>query len=250
MGRFETTRWSVVLQARGQPAVARAALETLCRTYRPPVLAYVRRHVHAADAAEDLTQAFFTRFLEQAWHTRADPRRGRFRAFLLTALKRFLVDVHIEAAALKRGGGVRFESLDADGAPALAGGDSPEREFDRVWAGAVLDAAFTHLRVEAGQAGKLPLFERLSEFLVEPPDSLDYERAAAELGLRQNTLAVAVCRLRRRLRELVLDELTATTAGRADMDAELQALREALGTSAAGATAAQLGLPAGLGGAH
>lgn len=250
MGRFETTRWSVVLQARGQPAAARAALETLCRTYRPPVLAYVRRHVHARDAAEDLTQAFFARFLEQAWHARADPERGRFRSFLLTTLKRFLVDVHVEAAALKRGGGLWFESLDADGAPALAGGDSPEREFDRVWARAVLDAAFTHLRAEAEQAGKLPLFERLSEFLVEPPDALDYERAAAELGLRRNTLAVAVCRLRRRLRELVLDELTATTAGRADMDAELQALREALGTSAADATAAQLGLPTGSGGAH
>lgn len=250
MGRFETTRWSVVLQARGRPDAARAAMETLCRTYRPPVLAYVRRHVGARDVAEDLTQAFFARFLEQAWHARADPARGRFRSFLLTALKRFLLDMRVEAAALKRGGGLRFESLDAEGAPAVAGSDNPEREFDRVWARSVLAAAFTRLRTEAEHANKLALFERLSEFLAEPPDALDYERAAAELGLRQNTLAVAVCRLRRRLRELVLDELTATTVCRVDLAAELQALRAALGASGADIAESQRGPPAAPGGMH
>ena len=111
MGRFETTRWSVVLRARGEAGDARAALEQLCRTYRPPVLAFVRFRGYAADAAEDLTQAFFTRFLERAWYSSADPERGRFRTFLLTALKRFLIDADAEAATLKRGGGVRLMVL-------------------------------------------------------------------------------------------------------------------------------------------
>ena len=114
MGRFDTTRWSVVLRARGGPAEARSALEVLCRTYRPPVLAFVRSRGYAADAAEDLTQAFFTRFLERAWHASADPERGRFRSFLLTALKRFLIDADLETAALKRGGAIRFELLILD----------------------------------------------------------------------------------------------------------------------------------------
>lgn len=228
MGRFDTTRWSIVLQARGDPADARVALETLCRTYRPPVLAYVRSHVYARDTAEDLTQAFFTRFLERAWHAGADPERGRFRAFLLTALKRFLIDADAEASALKRGGGCRFESLDEETPDAPVGDESPERIFERAWAKAVLGAAFARLRSEAEAAGKLAMFERLSEFLVEAPDEDDYARAADDLHLRRNTLAVAVHRMRHRLRDLVRQELAETTSGPDDMESELRALREAL----------------------
>ncbi len=229
MGRLDTTLWSVVLRARGDSADARAALEVLCRTYRQPVLAYVRSHVRARDAAEDLTQAFFVRFLERAWHAGADPERGRFRTFLLTALKRFLIDADAEAHTLKRGGNIRFEALDEADADAVDAAESPEDVFEREWARAVLAAAFQRLRLEAKRTGKLALFVRLSEFLVEPPDEADYARIAAELHLRRNTLAVAVHRLRHRLRDLVREELAETTSCRADMDAELRALRAALG---------------------
>lgn len=229
MGRFDTTRWSLVLRARGDPADARAALEALCRTYRPPVLAFVRSHVRVRDSAEDLTQAFFAKFLERAWHAGADPERGRFRTFLLTALKRFLIDAEVEARTLKRGGKVRFEALDAADEGALDVVESPNDVFEREWARAVLTAALGRLRGEAERAGKLDLFERLSEFLVESPDEADYARVAIDLGLRRNTLAVAVHRLRHRLRELVREELAETTAGVDDMGEELRALRGALG---------------------
>lgn len=229
MGRFDTTRWSLVLRARGDPADARAALEALCRTYRPPVLAFVRSHVRVRDSAEDLTQAFFAKFLERAWHAGADPERGRFRTFLLTALKRFLIDAEVEARTLKRGGKVRFEALDAADEGALDVVESPDDVFEREWARAVLTAALGRLRGEAERAGKLDLFERLSEFLVESPDEADYARVAIDLGLRRNTLAVAVHRLRHRLRELVREELAETTAGVDDMGEELRALRGALG---------------------
>lgn len=229
MSRFETTRWSVVMRARGDAAEARAALETLCRTYRPPVLAYVRRHGHAAEAAEDLTQAFFARFLEQASHATADPARGRFRAFLLTAVKRFLINAGAELQAAKRGGGMRFESLDHEAAPALDGGETPEQAFERDWALAVLDAALRRLRAEAERAGKRVLFEHLHEFLIEAPDEADYARVAAALNLRRNTLAVAVHRLRHRLRELVRAELAETATTRNDLACELRELRAALG---------------------
>lgn len=225
MGRFDTTRWSVVLQARGDSADARRALETLCRTYRPPVLAFVRSRGYRPDAAEDLTQAFFARFIERAWHSSADPGRGRFRSFLLTALKRFLIDADTEAAALKRGGAFRFQALDDDAEGEGEVLETPEEAFEREWAHAMLAAAFTRLREEAGSAGKLALFERLSEFLIEPPDESDYQRAAADLNLRRNTLAVAVHRLRRRLRELVRDEICHTTSNRSEMEEELRALR-------------------------
>ena len=231
MGRFDTTRWSVVLQARGDPAAARRALETLCRTYRPPVLAFVRSRGYRPDAAEDLTQAFFVRFLERAWHSSADPERGRFRSFLLTALKRVLIDADAEAAALKRGCAFRFETLDEDGEGGGEPQETPEGVFEREWAQAMLNAAFARLREEAREAGKLALFERLSEFLIEPPDESDYQRAAAHLRLRRNTLAVAVHRLRHRLREIVRNEIAETTSDRGEMEEELRTLRGRIGSA-------------------
>ncbi len=235
MARFDTTHWSVVLRARGNEDDARQALETLCRTYRPPVLAYVRRRGYAPEAAEDLAQTFFTRFLERAYHANADPARGRFRAFLLTALKRFLIDADAEATALKRGGDFRFRSLESAGINEddtlnrISDGDSPERAFERSWAVALLNSAMRKLRDEAASAGKAQLFERLSEFLTDRPDEADYELAANELNLRRNTLAVAVHRLRHRLRELVREELAETTLDAAEMRSELRELRGALG---------------------
>lgn len=229
MNRFETTQWSVVLRAEGDSDDARAALATLCRTYRSPVFAYVRSRGYDTDRADDLTQAFFTRFLERGWYCQADPQRGRFRAFLLTALKHFLSDAHSGAAALKRGGDCRIESLDEATAGACAGDADPEREFEKAWVRAVLAAAFTRLREEAMRADKLALFERLSEFLVERPVENDYARAAGELHLQRNTVAVAVHRLRHRLRELVREELGETAAGPEAAEDELRALRESLG---------------------
>lgn len=228
MGRFETTRWSVVLRARGEPADARSALEQLCRTYRPPVLAYVRSRGYPPDVAEDLTQAFFIRFLERNWHAVADPARGRFRSFLLTTLKRFLIDAGLEAATVKRGGGFRFESLDTEADGESAEQETPESVFEREWASAVLAAAVARLRTEAEQAGKLDLFNHLSEFLVERPDEAEYARVAEALHLRRNTLAVAVHRLRHRLRDLVRAELEETTANRTEMEEELRTLRGSL----------------------
>ncbi|HEY6985845.1 MAG TPA: sigma-70 family RNA polymerase sigma factor [Rhodanobacteraceae bacterium] len=228
MSRFETTRWSIVVRAREDTAQARAALETLCRTYRPPVLAYIRGHGYPPDAAEDLAQSFFARFLENAWHADADPARGRFRTYLLTVLKRHLSDAAVEARALKRGGSFAFESLDEEHSDATST-DAPERAFERAWAIAVLQAALARLKTEADEAGKQDLFAALREFLVEAPDEEDYARVAAQLGLRRNTLAVAVHRLRQRLRDLVQAELAQTTASESDCEDEMSALGNALG---------------------
>jgi RNA polymerase sigma-70 factor (ECF subfamily) len=230
MSRFDSTQWSLVLRAQGDSDEARSALEALCRAYRPPVLAYVRNRGYHGDAAEDLTQSFFARFLEHAYYADADPLRGRFRAFLLTALKRFLIDADEEAHAVKRGGRMHFESLDnnVDETRVLSEEVTPERAFERAWALVVLDAAMRKLRAEAERAGKRELFETLREFLTERPDETDYARAAATLNLRRNTLAVAVHRLRHRLRDLVRAELAQTAAATGDFEAELNELRAAL----------------------
>jgi RNA polymerase sigma-70 factor (ECF subfamily) len=236
MTRFVTTRWSLVLRARAPGADSREALETLLRTYRAPILAYVRANGHGVDAAEDLVQSFFLRFLEHGSYEVADQARGRFRTFLLTAVKRFLVDAYKEATRLKRGGGMRLESLDEAEAPvaALTDGDDPEAVFEREWARAVLRSALERLRDEAEAAGKGDWFVRLSEFVVEDTGKVDYTRAAAELGMRANTLAVAVHRLRQRLRNLIMEELAHTTSSERELEDELGIMQTRLSNPAGG----------------
>ena len=231
--RFDTTRWSIVLRSRDGGEHARAALEILCRTYRPPVLAYIRCRRHDPDAAEDLTQAFFVEFLAHAFHADADPARGRFRAFLLTALNRFLIDVDQQSRAVKRGGRIRFTSFEqsfrGDHSAALPHHDeTPERTFERVWALALIDSAVRRLREEAVEANKAEMFDLLGEFLIERPDDADYTRVAAVLNLRRNTLATAIHRLRHRLRELIRQELAQTVASDAELESEMYDLRVVL----------------------
>jgi RNA polymerase sigma factor (sigma-70 family) len=228
--RFETTRWSIVLQARGETPLARQALEELCRTYRSPVIAYVRSRGSGSDDAEDRCQAFFTYFIERAAYATADPARGSFRAFLLTALRRFLADVDAHARAQKRAGNLHTQSLDAldDSASvalAAVGDDTPERAFERAWAEAALRAAMRRLQAETAAAGRGAFFEQMCEFLVERPSESDYARVAAALGMRRNTVAVAVHRLRLRLRELVREELADTAAEPDGAQAEFDKLR-------------------------
>ena len=229
MTGFATTRWSLVLQAGQESREARKALDALCAMYRPPVFAYIRAHGHSADAAEDLVQSFFLNFIEHAYHAKADAARGRFRSFLVTAIKRFLIDQHKLSHRLKRGGGVEIAAIDDIAELTAEPGNDPESAFERTWAMTVLDAAITRMRDEAERSGKGEWFAQLSEFIVEPADKADYARAAAALHLRQNTLAVAVHRLRQRLRDLIVDALRDTVTSEGDLDDELRILRVALG---------------------
>jgi len=228
MTRFATTRWSLFLDAR-DPGTSRRALEEICRAYHAPVLAYVRGHGYSQSDAEDLTQEFFARFLEGRWDTGVDPHRGHFRAFLLVAVRRFLISSDVAAHTLKRGGGTLQlngdQELEQIEAPE---GDSPEQAFHRAWALAVLERSFARLREETARAGKSQLFEQLSPYLGERPATDEYQRMSEELGLRSNTIAVAVHRLRARLRELVREELADTCGGPAGVEAELHALRDTL----------------------
>ena len=230
MTAFATTRWSLIVESRSGSVSARDALEQLCAAYRGPVLAYVRHRGHGRDEAEDLTQEFFAHFLEERIHHAADPARGRFRAYLLGALRYFLADQHVAKSALKRGGGALHEPL---GEVEVDGHEQPERVFQRHWALTVMQRALTRLRAEAEAAGKEALFDELRDFLVEQPGTDDYERVCERLGMRRNTLAVAVHRMRHRLRELIRAELSDTVLAPEDVDAELGALREILGGAAA-----------------
>ena len=222
MSGFEDTRWSVVVAARGSTTSARVALDHLCRAYRSPVFAYVRHGGRSREDAEDLTQAFFVHFLERGCHEHADPARGRFRSLLLTSLRRFVIDQHDHDHASKRYahmvGGHAIENT-ADG------GESPEDVFTRRWLATVVGHAMGHLQEEWRAAGKEARFGQFAPFLLEPTSSSELKDMAMAAGMRSNTLAVQIHRMRQRLRQLVRLELLQTVGSEEALDEELAELR-------------------------
>jgi RNA polymerase sigma factor (sigma-70 family) len=240
MQRFCTTRWSLVIGAGGASPDPAGALDALCRIYRPPVLAFVRRRGYTGADAEDIAQAFFEQLLRLRTYASADPERGRFRVFLQVALKRFLCNHAVAARAAKRGGQQVAVSLDAhaDTLQLAAADEGPDAAFERDWAHALLHEAMMRLRDEAEAAGKLPLFTALEPFLFQPPDAEEYAAVAARLGMRRNTLAVAIHRLRQRLRERVHAELAETVSDPAALANEIGVLQASLGPTLVGPGAA------------
>jgi RNA polymerase sigma factor (sigma-70 family) len=231
---FATTHWTRVLEARGDSPEAKAALSDLCAAYYAPAFAFIRRNAPDEDAARDLTQEFFARLLERHGIDGVDPARGRFRSFLLGAVKHFLANMHDHAHRLKRGGGQPLESLEpgTDTSPGLELADpkapSPEREFDRKWALTVLDRALAALAEEQRAAGKAAHFEALKPWLTGDTENISQADAARELGLNESAVKVAIHRLRRRFRETVRAEIGQTLTDSAQVDEELHYLLEAL----------------------
>jgi len=231
---FATTRWTVVLTAGDRRAPqADAALEELCRTYWYPLYAYVRRHGHSREDAEDLTQAFFARLLEKNYLDGISSDGGKFRAFLLVAVKRFLANEWDRANRQKRGGGVAPLSLDwqdADTRYQINPADdlSPDKLYDRAWAVTVLERVITRLREENSTDGKAKIYAQLQRFLMVGKDDISYGHTAAVLQLSEGAVRVAVHRLRRRYRELLREEIGQTLSDPAQAEEEMRVLFNAL----------------------
>jgi RNA polymerase sigma factor (sigma-70 family) len=228
--QFQTTRWSLIVRARGEGAVARAALEALCRAYWFPLYAFARRNGASRHDAEDLTQAFFSHVLASDFIARAEPAKGRFRSFLLASLRNFMAKEHARESAQKRGGGLRPVDFDENAAEARFGLAtaraelSPSDNFERDWALALLEQALDRLGAEQRAMGKAELFARLRPLLRAGPERGDYETLSVELGIAKGTLTVTVHRLQQRYRELVRAEILQTIANADDLDDELRHL--------------------------
>ena|SRR5579859_3332494 len=233
--RFDTTHWSVVTLAGDTRSPQSAdALEKLCRVYWPPLYAFIRRQGHTEEDAQDLTQEFFARFLERNQFEAVDPRKGKFRTFLLAALTHFLSNQRDRERAAKRGGGQKLISLDEIKSEQMrhlepASDLSPDKLFDARWAMTVLEHALAELRRELDADGKAAHFEELKNFLTADPGGGDYSAAAVKLGVASQTVAVMVFRLRQRYRELVRAEVAHTVCSPLDVDEEMRHLLEALG---------------------
>lgn len=229
--RFTTTRWSLVGAANlhaGSRTQARAALEQLCRAYWFPLYAFVRGRGHPADDAQDLTQAFFARLLETDGFATAERDRGRFRSYLLGAMKHFLANEWHKARAQKRGGEVEllaWDALDPERrhAELAAPTEDPDRLFDRQWALETTAAALKALGKEMEEAGQGERFEALKGCLAgREPES----RAvlATRLGLTENALKVAIHRLRQRYGMLLRATIAETVRDEAELEEEMRYL--------------------------
>jgi len=231
--RFETTHWSLVAAAQPDEVSltrAREALEELCRVYWYPLYAFVRSRGYSAADAQDLTQAFFARIIETGGLASADRERGRFRSYLLGAMKHFLANEWHRGQTQKRGGQVRFVEWDAldpearyAGASNQPGSDDPEHLFDREWALETIAGALQSLRDEMAEAGKSEQFEALRGSLTGE-DDLPRKEIAARLDMSEGAVKVALHRLRRRYGELLRAGIAETVSNEADLEDEMRYL--------------------------
>lgn len=242
---FAPTHWTVVfLSARSgaadeTQAGAEDALAALCRVYWPPLYTFVRRRGYPAADAQDLTQDFFLHLLETRALAKVDPSRGRFRTFLLAALKNFLATAHERSRTLKRGGTHEFLPLEgalaeAEAAAAqddrdggTAGGEE-DQQFEERWAAALVGRALERLRAELAAEGKDRLYEELQVFVTGAGPLPDQAATATRLGLPFPTLRTHIRRLRERYRKVLRAEVARTVATPEEIDGELRHLCEVL----------------------
>ena len=233
--RFQTTLWSMVQAARPDDASklhARNALQKLCQMYWYPLYAYVRHRGYSDADAKDLTQAFFARMLQTDGFASADRMKGRFRSFLLGAMKHFLANEWHRGQAKKRGGAIQFvewDSLDPQSRyeKGLDSQSTPESLFDREWALETVSSSLEALRKEMRDAGKEAQFDMLKGFLAGS-EGRSRETLARELNMSENTLKVTIHRLRKRYRELLRAMVHETIDKDESLEVEMKYLISAL----------------------
>jgi RNA polymerase sigma factor (sigma-70 family) len=225
--KFSTTRWTMIVEA-GLASDARShpAMEDLCRIYWYPLYAHVRRRGYSKEDAEDLTQSFFTRLLEKNPLSRLSPEKGRFRSFLLVALKHFLANEWDKSHAQKRGGEISIVPIVSQDAEARYQTDpadhlSPDKLFDRAWAMTLLERALSRLE---GMNAHNPYFQAIKPSLSKDRGDLNYADLAANLGISQGAVRVAIHRLRKQYRDTLKAEIADTLADPNQLEEELQAL--------------------------
>lgn len=214
---------------RDRASAAAPALSQLCELYWPPLYSYARRRGYPVEQAQDLTQAFFVRFLEKRYVQAADPERGKFRSFLLASFKHFLANEYDREHAKKRGGGQQPIAIELETAEARYAAEprdelTPESLFERHWAQGVLDRALARLCAECAQSGKAAMFEALGEYLIGEKQKGGYAETARMLGTSEGAIKVTVHRLRRRLRDLLRAEVGATVSEDSEIDEEIRYL--------------------------
>jgi RNA polymerase sigma-70 factor (ECF subfamily) len=226
---FNTTHWSVVLEAQRESPAAQEALEKLCRTYWRPIYSFVRRQGAAAEDAEDLTQGFFALVLERKDLNTVRKEKGRLRSYLLTSVKNFLADEARRALAVKRGKGQRLiplddirerECIDVERSDRL----TADQIYERRWAFTVLEHVMARLRDEYRVAGNVRFFDEMRKMLMDEADRPSQAQIASEFDMTENAVKQAFYRFRQRYQSLLREEIANTVATPSDIEDELRHL--------------------------
>ena len=229
--QFTTTQWSLVRTVKTDETSltnAKDALEQLCRSYWYPLYAFVRSRGYSAEDSQDLTQAFFTELIDKKGFASADQTRGRFRSYLLGAMKHFLANEWNRGKTKKRGGDFRFiewDSLEPEAryARTYTESSSPEHLFDQEWALETITAALQSLRSEMERAGKGKQFQLLKGSLTLE-NEISRQEIAERQGMSEDAVKVAIHRLRKRYRKLLRDAIAETVSSETDLDEEMRYL--------------------------
>jgi len=231
-GAFKPTRWSLVVQSRGQGAPAERALEELCAAYWFPLYAWSRRFGAAPADAEDYVQGFFVEVLEKKLFGAANPDLGKLRTFMLTAFQRHVHDQLRRAGRQKRGGGqvISFDAAEAEAWYEVeqVEGETADHMFDRQWALTILDQALSTIEKQAVSRGKAAEFAAMRPFLTGEEKAEDYESAGRKLGMSSTAFKVAVHRLRTRFRDALRAQVADTQPVGESVDEEMNYLMQVL----------------------
>jgi len=227
--QFTSTHWRIVVEAQGESSAAEEALEKLCRIYWRHIYTFVQRQGIGPEEGKDITQAFFADLLEHKSLTAVRKEKGRFRSYLLGALKYFLADERRRSMAIKRGKGQRLiplEELSADERKEMESTDTvtAEQIYERRWASTVLEHVLGLLKNEYGAAGNAMLFDSLKQLLPDEPGSPSQGEIATRLGMTDNAVRQAFYRFRQRYQSLLREEIAHTVATPGDIEDELRHL--------------------------
>ena len=245
---FQTTHWSVIAASNGEGEGARVALKALCADYYPPVVAFLRADGKSEGEAVDMANDFFLSILEGMGFPGAHPQKGKFRSYLLGALRHFLANRRVAQKRIKRGGLIRFFSLFRG--EDRSNYDMPDRKnennqmlFEREWALNIVSRALAELHRELVSDNQARNFEILKPWLTGDCVHLSQKQAASDLGISEGAVKVAIHRLRKRFRALVRFEVERTVEGPEDVDNEMIMLIKALGSVGPGITGKGPDLP-------
>lgn len=237
---FQTTKWSVIAAAKGHGDLARGALKELCADYYPPVVAFLRAEGKTEGDALDIAHDFFLSILEGIGFPGANPQKGKFRSYLLGALKHFLANRRVAQKRIKRGGLIRFFSLFGSSEDGIKNeithpqNVNNELLFEREWALNIVGRALAELRKEMALDHQDRNFEILKPWLTGDCVHISQQKAALDLGISEGAIKVAIHRLRKRFRALVRSEVGRTVEGPEEVENEMILLIKALGSINAG----------------
>ena len=228
---FLTTHWSLIESIRTEADSSHTLIDSLLKDYWKPVYCYLRRHGYQNEDAKDLTQAFFHEIvLGNELVQQADRRKGRFRSFLLAALRRFCINVKYKETARKRvpkGKLVALDVVDPDALAAASEDMSPDDCFNCAWVSSLLERVFKEVENTCHRDGKTVYWKVFEERILQPitdqTDPPSVKEVCSKYGIPDgHKLANMIITTKRRIRSALEKQIRKLVTSPDEVSDELQ----------------------------